>query len=733
MFTVPESSSPPATPDKRNPFALPDPSTTPAGPPPTSFTAASTTPTGLPPSSVFGSVQNNRPIPFPSAASFARKGFSTNSTHTFQASIEDDYDDGEEEDGYDAMDEDQFLGSSTRSVEDIIPSIEGPNFSAIAKALVGTSAPLTEPSDVILATDTVVEDISKFIKTGLATGDDIDAALCIAVEELLKLWRTGQVAPRQHLGIGPENNASPHTKAVFLSSLLLEFHHPSRRAPPPGSFRSSRNNNISKTVPEALLDWLKEYHNQYPHEFAEVLETQPNVCAHSRFWDIVLSLTVLGNIAGASRLLREADFRMAASAQDEDQSSEPGYRGKQLGNIQRVVNRAIAVLDSCPAVQSGDWNVTGNDWAIFRKRVKQAFADLESFAEGSSLDRAGEDKAFEAENFGLSSIADDEFSLSTMSRRAESKVPWYIYQSLLSLYGQLLGARREIVAASADWVEATICSTVWWDGEDDEGANTNLNSSRRSLARSQGPRQVDLLPRTAYQQRLSLSFSQITAENQESELQVNTANPIEVGVACIFDGDLQGVLQIVRGWSSTISTAIVEIANTGSWLNIASDPSRSLMDRFDQSDLLVLSFAQQSDRRINRDEMLLSYADQVNRRGTLYSSQKGISTEGWELAVQIMSRLGNTTLSNTRIENLLGEVDLTAKGQIEKVVGVCETLSLPEIGRNMAEVSLKFCADYHASLTLYRNTLTTLLQPRKITGVLCTTTPVLTKFNESKT
>lgn len=592
------------------------------------------------------------------------------------------------------MDEDQDLGSSILSADGVMTSVEGLNVPAIAKALATKPASLHENDGMILETENVIENLHTYIQSAPTTADALDLTLSAAVNSLIGIWKRNQDAKREQYGIGPGSNASPVTKALFLASLLLTFHHPPRQQKPLGGLRSSGGYNRVKLIPAVLLDWLREYHNQYPHEYKETLDYGPDPCAHDRFWDVIFSLALRGHLVEVATLMKKADFRHAATAL-EDGAEQPGYRGKQLGNVQRVVNRAIAVLDSCPAVANGNWDVKGTDWAIFRKRVTQASSDLESFAEGSSLDRhSDEDYAFEAENFGLSSVRGNDHSISTMSRRAESKVPWAIYQNLKSLYCQLLGLRTELVAAAADWVEATIAIAVWWDGEEESPIQPNFASGRRSQTRSQGPRDVDVLPRTAYQQKLSLSLQQVLAENGEAELQVNTTNLIQVGLTCIFEGDLQGLLGIVQGWSWPIATAVVEIAQRGSWLNAAPTPSRSLMAGFDKSDLMVLSFGQQSGKAVQRDEILTQYANRLYDRSRLENPRTHVIVDGWELAIDVLSRLDNAEAAENRIAELLDQLNLGIKDRIEKIMTHCFKLKLPVVARALSEVSRASCCQY---------------------------------------
>lgn len=698
MFTVPYSSSPPSTPDarakqKQQPsfFAASNLSNTPSGPPPTLFSLPSTTPAGPPPSSVFGSVNYNSSIPFPSN----RFGKSTaRSSPLKQPTVQDVHD---EEDG-DAMDEDHDMdmNSFVMSNDQPIQSVEGFNIHAVAKAVAKQVPSLIESDDVIIGSENIVEGLDLFMRDTRRSGEEIDAALAAAVDQALTVWSSDRPERTERARIGPGEGSPLLIKAWFVSSLLLPLHHPPphKQQHPHSIFRTVNTPNRPKPIPEVLVDWLHEHHNPYPEEFKETLEFRPNTCGSDRFWDVVLARTTRGSLRDALQLLKEADFRQAATALEEG-AEEPGYRGKQLGNVQRVVNRAIAVVEACPALQSEDWNVASSDWSIFRKRIRQALQDLAAFAEGPSHGQSQEDGVFEAENFGLSSVEDNGFSLSKTTHAAESRVPWSIYQALQELYGIMLGNGREITAASADWVEAAVGQTIWWDGEREDEGNLSFSAShnnRQSLIRTQGNRPVDLMPRTSYLQKLSMSLRQVLAEHEDVELQVNTTSSVEVGLACVFDNDIDGLLSILRGWSSTVATTVVEIADRGNWLSMSPAPSQNLMDQFSQSDLMILNYSQNKPAKNNNshDDVLSSYVDLLYDHPILSSAKYSAEHEGWELAIKVAGRLSNQITANNLITRCFDDLsfDLTTEAansdRINKVMSLCQQLSLTTVSYRMS-------------------------------------------------
>jgi hypothetical protein len=694
MFSFPvASSSPPSTPSARSKqqqssnifrpsqtqdfFIASNVSNTPSGPPPSMFNLPSTTPAGPPPSSVFGSVNYNSSIPFP-VSKFGKNSRNSPLRQAVVHAIPDDDD---------AMDEDLDDSMFQSQADQPMQSVEGLNIPAIAKAVARQNTSLSESNDTILGSEHVIDNLHAFVRANKSTGDALDLALATAVREATGVWELEEEDSNQHQRIGPGDDVSGLTKGLFLTSLLLPLHHPSlRTSNQHGMFKKSSTSDQPKSIPQVLVEWLKQYHTPYPTEVKETLDFQPNPCASDRYWDVILSSIVRGSLADALRLLKDADFRYAATALEEG-AAEPGYRGKQLGNVQRVVNRAIAVLEACPANQSGDWNVSNSDWALFRKRINQATEDLAAFAEGPNHSQDDLD----AENFGLSQGED--YSNSRISRRAESRIPFSVLESLQAFYQNLLGNGREIAAASADWVEASIGQTIWWDGEPEDVGNVNFASSRsRALTSGQESRPVDIMPRRAYRQKLSLSLRHVLSENEDAELQVNTTSDVEVGLACILEDDTAGVLSILQGWCMSLATSVVEIATLGSWLEEAIAPSQNLMDQFTETDLMVLSFAgnKQEQKKLSlHDSTLASYALLLSTQATLSSKRYNISLEGWELAIRVASRITDTIVSTQHITSFLDSLDLrpepTSTTRIEKVMNLCQNLALPDLAQRTAE------------------------------------------------
>ena len=567
-------------------------------------------------------------------------------------------------------------------------------------------AHLSEPDHVIVETEDLVaklhygrDDFQN--RTTERQDDQLSESVRATVPQALsRLWQSCCNPDRRtksEATIGPHPRESNFIKATYLSNLLLKLHCPlatigaqalmiSRNAKSsliPKSL-SATNAPRSQPLPEVLVHWLFEEHkiDDYTLEklFSELTRSVD-------FWYILQKFILRGQLKQALRLLSNADFSKAETARRDGGLPSEGYSQPQLSHVKVAVKSAIQLLQSCPALTDGDWQVVGNDWKLFRNRVEQAQLDLMRLAEGNERDGDEGPNYVEAANFGMSRPS---YSMRQSFRRAESRVPWTIYQHLRTAYEIMLGGVSEIMSCSDDWLEATTSLTIWWDGTDDEGDEVvvgSLSDMRRSLNQStmrsqrRGPRGVDLNATTAYLQRLMLAFHHST----ESMHQVNSMNPVEIGLASIFENDIGGVLDLLRSFSIPIATATIEIATDGGWYETdASGPAQ--MNGFNASDLLVLSYGrpQLQQPTITKDAFLEEYADILFERKIIRSG--GVKFEGWEMAVEILMRLSDSEAARTAVKDRLGKLTVETDERVGKIVGFCRNVGLEEEAARCSEV-----------------------------------------------
>ncbi|EPS30939.1 hypothetical protein PDE_05893 [Penicillium oxalicum 114-2] len=575
-------------------------------------------------------------------------------------------------------------------------------------------ASVDEPGDMIFSTEETLYRMYDVFNNPENQHVDVDATLAHAVSRLVSSWegyadRSSISRPYgARTSIGPGEQAPALVKASFLASLLLEIHHPSRgSAPiasnsnplahlaPNGMVKAIQRASVATPLPQVLLDWLNANHASHAKDLQALRHMEPNPTASSNFWDIVNAAVLRGRFAEAADVLRSADFNYARSALA-DGLPQPGYRGMQLQNIQRCVNRALEILDSCPGFRDDDWDITGADWIDYRKDVLLAVQDLEDFAEGEERDQAElplQNHRFQALNFGLGGFGQgptqnqNQVSFTQSARMAESRVPWTIYQSLRSLYRIVLGDTAAIKNTSQDWVEATICLTAWWDGEDEDNmfrASASSPEFRRSYGIRNQARGVDRNIRDAYLRRLDLAFGSATNEHSDdASFRVNTLNSLEVGLASVFEGNVQGVLRLIETWSLCITSAIAEVAEIGGWLQ---DGGSQKVTGLNENDLMVLSYGQGSAAAplgLTREEALRDYALGLYERGSV--ENENLTREGWELALEVLSRMHDSAMMKKAVSEIVEKLPLDNIDQLDKLVVLCSDLGLEEQGRKIAE------------------------------------------------
>ena len=554
-------------------------------------------------------------------------------------------------------------------------------------ATLPTKSAIEETDDLVLNTEAVLNSLDASLKT--STEDELDTAIGRAAQHLSREWSKYTDKESLPAAIGPVQK-SGLTRAAYIASLLFHIHHPTaassdQRKTNNAFGRSSRLTSLvprtrhAQPVPKSLMDWLNEYHNPYPDDTNELVQCRPSPTAHDRFWDIVFATMLRGNVTLTVQILSKADFSHADTAL-EDGYDEPGYRGRQLTSIQYVVAQCADLLKTCPAFTDGDWDVKNTEWALFRNRARRALEDLEAYAEEGNADRdSAPGNVFQASKTGG--------SFSAASRRAESKVPWTIYEQLKTLYGQLLGYREEILLSAQDWLEAVIYLTSWWDGEDDEIPKGSLAAGRRSLRYAQHTRQVDVAPVSAYKRRMLSAFASVTDDPEDPLLAVNTVDPVQVALACVFEDDIEGVVSILRKWSLPVVAAAVDVASAGGWLPEGRSRSGGVIDGFDQSDLMVLSHGQSQEKTgLDRDEVLGAYADMLAKREEYASSDGQNVREGWEMAVRVSSRLNSADAAERRIGQMFDRMTFESTQQVDKALAVCNELGLAGQVRKISEV-----------------------------------------------
>ncbi len=553
------------------------------------------------------------------------------------------------------------------------------------------TASLIEPDGMILRTEDIMVQVQQQIES-VSEDDVIQGILAVRSLELMRLWNScAPPEPNLGEGIGPGSGANSLQKAAYLSSLLLALRHPPLLNPSLGPAGRSTGSKAlvapaqPMPIPKILVDWLNRYHISYSDLFDAVRSARPNCTAHDQFWDISFGMLLRGQVSHVIQLLQEADFQHASSALD-DGEDEPGYQGAQLQAVQSAVYRAREVLRCCPAIK-GDWHIDSSDWDLFRKRVSSELEHLATMG-GIEEDEDNTSNLFQAEHFGLQKTGR---LLPRSNQSAQRRLPWSIHQKLKVFYGILLGAADEIISQSQDWLEATAALTIWWDGtEDMDIATWSMNVSR---AQRTDESQTTEDP---YLARISAAFLCVTDPDYQDSFQINSLNSLEVGLASILQGDVQGVLGSLRTYSLVISSAIAEIGSSAGWFE---QSQTSNVPDLDQEDLMVLSYGIQS-QGIAMNDLLLRYADHLFGRDELVDGDD--LREGWELAISVASRVDDRQLATETITKFLDKIHLDSQDRLDRLLNLCSSLGLEAEARKVSE---RFADHLAANTTLYGSAL----------------------------
>ncbi|KAK6064762.1 nuclear pore complex subunit Nup85 [Seiridium cupressi] len=561
-------------------------------------------------------------------------------------------------------------------------SISGPrrefNFASVAKDLYNQLdyARITEPADVIIPTEDLV---SRLFDEGVGTEDDeerLDDSLATAAEQLVEsVWEPYSASlpkgnQEHEAKVGPGPNEPDFEKATWIAAMVFRIHH---TAPLRDQFGGSQ----IVPLPLVLFKWQDDYHDPSRDQIESIKSHRPCPAAHSLFWQGVYMSLIRGNVQAAASLLRRAEWEGVKKGT----RAERAYTGQVLSNINRVVEDVCILMDLCPGMKDENWDIRSSDWTLFRIKAKAAKETLINFAEGK-------DRPHRAANrFNDSDLASPQNTLAGLARKAESRLPWDIYEALQSLYSILIGEAEAITAAAQDWCEATIGLFGWWDdGHSNRKLGTSLSRSQSFAAQPAGD--------DDWLDRLALSFRAA----MDSDFHFNTLDPVEVCIACAFESNVEGIIGFLRSWSLPIASAVAEIASLGRWLP-APEADLIDIDNFSQEDLAVFGFNQSaggSDKDGIKDAALIRYARGLNDikqlTGRITKKSGNITTatrEGWELAVQVVGRMDDAgrseELVNELLQSILDKLDPDSQATVNKMWALLNDLGMINFAEDTAE------------------------------------------------
>ncbi|KAH6655471.1 hypothetical protein BKA67DRAFT_515934 [Truncatella angustata] len=561
-------------------------------------------------------------------------------------------------------------------------SISGPrrefNFAAVAKDLYGQMgyAKITEPADIILPTEEI---ISRLFNEGVGAEDDeerLEENLATAADRLSEhVWEPYSASlpkgnQEHEAKVGPGPNEPDFEKASWIASMVFRIHHTPL-------LRNQFGGTQVVPLPLVLFKWQDDYHDPSRDQIESIKGHRPAPAAHSLFWQGVYMSLIRGNVQAAASLLRRADWDQVKKGT----RAEKAYTGQVLLNINRVVEDVCSIMDICPGMKDENWDIRSSDWTLFRIKAKAAKENLINFAEGKDRPHRPNTR------FGNPEVSNPR-TLTGLARKAESRLPWDIYEALQSLYSILIGEAEAITAAAQDWCEATIGLFGWWD---DGHSNRKLGMSlSRSHSLAVQPSGDD-----DWLDRLALSFRAA----MDSDFHFNSLDPVEVCIASIFESNVEGIIGFLRAWSLPIASAVAEIASLGCWLPVSEADLIDLPNSFSQEDLEVFGLdrtPERGDQDGIKDATLNHYARGLNDIKQLtgrITKKNGVTSpvtrEGWELAVQVVGRMDDAARSeelvNELLQSILDQLEPDSQATVNKMWSLLNDLGMINFAEDTAE------------------------------------------------
>ena len=541
-------------------------------------------------------------------------------------------------------------------------------FASLAKDLYTQMgyASITEPPELILRTEA---EVARLYDDGVGEADDaqkLDDALATVAGRVASGWnnyanKLPQSDEEHAAEIGPGPRASPFEKANYLANLALQIHH---------TRLDDDERSAAEPLPETLFRWLSDHHDLYPNQFEHINRHKPSPACHSLFWQSVFIALLRGNVGEARQLLSNAGWGHVRRGH----RGEYAYTGQALDNVERAVQDTCSMLENCPGTD-GNWEIFGSDWTLFRIRARGALEQLRRFAEGR--DGALGDSTLADSMRGRQSVAG-------LARKAESRVPWDIYENLNIVFEIVLGSQDAILEAAQDWCEATVGLFGWWD----EGKSSESLRFSRSQSLILPSHQAET---ESYLDRLARAFQTAV----ESDFHFNSLNPVEVGMACVFEDNTKGLVGLLRAWSLPIATAVVEIASLAGWLPPHLPSGLFAMGDLDMDDLEVLGMDPGSPDEVDgiKDNTLIQYAQELANFSEMATvkDKSGASRNGWELAINVLGRMDSPERSEEMVaelvQNLLQNLDVESGPTVDKVWRLLNELGMIPLAEETAEVS----------------------------------------------
>jgi hypothetical protein len=165
-------------------------------------------------------------------------------------------------------------------------------------------------------------------------------------------------------------------------------------------------------------------------------------------------------------------------------------------------------------------------------------------------------------------------------------------------------------------------------------------------------------------------------------------NPVEVAIASCFEGNVNGVIGLLRIWSLPLASSTAEIASLGEWLPPTETIKPLPTDTLDMDDLALLGVVPPSTDELEgiKDTTLVLYARELAGIEHL-SSQR----DGWEMAIEVLGRMDLPQKSEETVgellRDLLATLDENSSTTVDRMWRILNDLGMITYAEETAEVS----------------------------------------------
>ncbi|TGZ84498.1 hypothetical protein EX30DRAFT_1369 [Ascodesmis nigricans] len=581
------------------------------------------------------------------------------------------------------------------------------------------SGPATEPKELILRTEQLMEELAGLLGATSPNSDDeysdsdvdMDGPQALPLEikeEQIRKYSKQFLTALQQAALKTGGRRDPLAIAYHTCSLLLPLHH------------------STASTAEVLRKWL--FHSS-PYPSAANLKNfktfHPNYVCSSDFWPIVTHLTLRGEIHEVIDIIHRGKWDLLCKdtpvssapsfqASASGKASKTRYTSTEVSAIKQAISQFLFVLQKTPGKGRNSYlpphqlfyppNITLDspgtpaEWRIYRGSAIKACSELLGIPPMDQQRKKTDDEdetddsyyAPAASGFGFGSSSNQPKDSGFTSR----KLPAEFTRNLRVLYEILQGNRDTILSASETWQEAVVALTTWTrevddlSDEDEQDENwaydpdTPLTEGDLYIVRQRlQDRELE---------RLQNTFEELM---EAGDHPLDSTDYMQIGAASAISLDPE-IIQEIAKHSLLAASAVVEIGGYAGWVlreKKEREGGRSnMLDEFEEDEMQLLGISASDIRgdpegmrmAVENENVLRSYVAAL--MGTEWIDEE-TDVEGWEIAAGVMGRIEN---GRELAEQLLPQLPPSSPSRTSKLIIHCSTT--PHLASTASKIAFTF-------------------------------------------